>query len=224
MAAVKQTRTRVILVDDQPMMRRGLADLINGERDLVVCGEAGDAQGGLDLIPTAKPDLAIIDISLSNWNGIELIKEIHGRYPQVLILVLTTHDEEIYAERSLRAGASGYVMKDKTAATMMSAIRRVLSGHIYTSDKLNDRLMHQFARSHQFGGSNTASDTSQLSNREVQIFRLLGDGVRAREIAKQLYLSVRTIESHRVNIKQKLGIKTSAELLRYAIKFWRTER
>jgi len=222
MAGGKQMKTRIMLVDDQPMIRRGLADLINGQKDLAVCGEAADGSTGLDLIPTVRPDLAIIDISLSNRDGIELIKEIHTRYPKVLILVLTMHDEEVYAERSLRAGASGYVMKDQTAATMMSAIRRVLSGHIYTSDKINDRLMHQFAQSH--GSSNTASNTSQLSNREVQIFRLLGDGVRAREIAKQLYISVRTIESHRVNIKRKLGIKTSDELLRYAIKFWRTER
>jgi len=213
-----------MLVDDQPMIRRGLADLINREKDLVVCGEAADASRGLDLIPTVRPDLAIIDISLSNRDGIELIKEIHTRYPKVLILVLTMHDEEVYAERSLRAGASGYVMKDQTASTMMSAIRRVLSGHIYTSDKITDRLMHQFAQSRPHGSGNTASNTSQLSNREVQIFRLLGDGVRAREIAKQLYISVRTIESHRVNIKRKLGIKTSDELLRYAIKFWRTER
>jgi DNA-binding NarL/FixJ family response regulator len=224
MAAVKQKKTRIMLVDNQPMIRRGLADLINGEKDLAVCGEAADASAGLDLIPTVRPDLAIIDISLSNWNGIELIKEIRTRYPKVPILVLTMHDEEVYAERSLRAGASGYVMKDKTAATMMSAIRRVLSGHIYTSDKIADQLMHQFALSRPHDSGNTASNASQLSNREVQIFRLLGDGVRAREIAKQLYLSVRTIESHRVNIKQKLGIKTSAELLRYAIKFWRTER
>jgi DNA-binding NarL/FixJ family response regulator len=205
------------------MIRQGLARLINEEPNLMVCGEAGSSDQGLERVAALKPDLAIMDLSLDERDGIELIKEVHGKYPHVLLLVLSMHDECIYAERALRAGANGYVMKAEAAATVMAAIHRVLSGKIYLSEKVNDQLLQRVETRRQ-DARTSASPIERLSDRELQIFRLLGDGVRVREIATQLHLSVRTVESHRVNIKQKLGMESSAELLRYAIKFSRIER
>lgn len=221
MSVMNDTKTRVVLVDDHPMIRQGLAGLINEEPNLVVCGEAGSSRQAMELISAVKPDLALVDISLDERDGIELIKEVRAQHPEVRLLVLSMHDESIYAERALRAGARGYVMKAEAAATVMTAIHRVLSGKIYTSEKVAEQLLHRVTT----GPANARSTTSpveKLSDRELQIFNLLGEGVRVREIATQLYISIKTVESHRVNIKTKLGLKTSAELLRYAIQYSHT--
>jgi DNA-binding NarL/FixJ family response regulator len=223
MSVLKQAKRRVLLVDDHPMIRQGLAGLINEDPDLMVCGEAGDSRQGLELIASVKPNLAIVDISLDERDGIELIKEVRAQYPQVLMLVLSMHDEGVYAERALRAGASGYVMKAEAAGTVMSAIHRVLSGKIYISEKVNDQLVNRVSALHK-GARTPASPIEEFSDRELQIFRLLGDGVRVRDIAAQLYISIKTVESHRANIKKKLDLQTSAELLRYAIQYLHTKR
>jgi DNA-binding NarL/FixJ family response regulator len=213
-------KTRVLLVDDHPMVRHGLAALVNEESDMMVCGEAGEGSRAMELIATVKPDLAIIDLTLNDRDGIELIKEIHSRHPNVRLLVLSMHDEGTYAERALGAGASGYVTKAEAAGTMMTAIRRVLEGKIYASEAVTDRLLRRFAR-RDGGISDAISPVDLLSERELQIFLLLGDGIKARAIAAQLFLSVKTVETHRANIRKKLGIANSADLLCYAIQFLR---
>jgi DNA-binding NarL/FixJ family response regulator len=223
MPSVKQAKTRVLLIDDHPMIRRGLAGLINEDTDLMVCGEAGNSREALEMIAEVEPHLAIVDISMEEWNGIELIKEVQARHPHLRVLVLSMHEEEIYAERALRAGASGYVMKAQAAGTVMEAIRRVLAGKIYISERVNNQLLHRVAMHPRLAAS-SASPVERLSERELQIFRLLGDGIRVREIATQLYISIKTVESHRVNIRRKLGLLNSAQLLRYAIQYSRIER
>jgi len=205
------------------MIRRGLAGLINEGTDLMVCGEAGNSRGALEMIAEVEPHLAIVDISMEERNGIELIKELHARHPHVRVLVLSMHEEEIYAERALRAGASGYVMKAEAAGTVMEAIRRVLAGKIYISEQVDNQLLRRIAM-HPRSAASSASPVERLSERELQIFRLLGDGVRVREIATQLYISIKTVESHRVNIRRKLDLPNSAQLLRYAIQYSRIER
>jgi DNA-binding NarL/FixJ family response regulator len=225
MPARKYAKTRVLLVDDHPMIRQGLAGLINEEPNLRVCGEAGTSGQALELIAALKPNLAIIDVSLDERDkrdGIELIKEVRAQFPEVQLLVLSMHDEGVYAERALRAGASGYVMKAEAAETVMAAIHRILSGKIYISAKVTEQLLHRVTTRRKEPWSFQAP-VERLSDRELQIFRLLGDGVRVREIATQLHISIKTVESHRVNIKKKLGLKTSAELLRYAIKYSHTK-
>lgn len=223
MSVSKRAKTRVLLVDDHPMIRRGLAALINEEPNLVVCGETGSSRQGLKLIAALKPNLAILDISLDERDGIELIKEVRAQSPQVQVLILSMHDEAIYAERALRAGASGYVMKAEAAETVMAAIRRVLAGKIYISEKLTEQLLHGVTTLRKNARS-SQSPVERLSDRELQIFRHLADGIRVREIAAQLFISVKTVESHRVNIKRKLGLRTSAELLRYAIQYSHSKR
>lgn len=223
MPVTKRPKMRVLLIDDHPMIRQGLASLINEEANLMVCGEAGSSGQALDLVATLKPNLAIVDISLGEQDGIELIKQVRAQHPEVQLLVLSMHDEGIYAERALRAGASGYVMKVEAAERVMAAIRCVLSGKIYISEKVTDQMLHRLATRRKDAWS-SKSPIERLSDRELQIFRLLGAGVRVREIATQLFISVKTVESHRVNIKEKLGLKTSAELLRYAIQFSHTNR
>ena len=218
-ATKKKVKTRVLIVDDHPMIRRGLSGLINEERDMMVCGEAGSARECLELIPATEPDIAIVDVSLDDEDGLELVKEIHLRYPQLSVLVLSMHDETYYAERALRAGASGYVMKAEAAENVTVAIRKVLSGGICISQSVADRLLRQVVphRDHQ------SFSIERLTNRELQILRLLGNGAKVREIAAQLCRSTKTVESHHKNIKQKLGVKSSGELLRYAIQFSRKD-
>jgi DNA-binding NarL/FixJ family response regulator len=216
MPVLKRATARVLLVDDHPVIRLGLTSLINEAPNLTVCGEAASSQQGLELIASLQPNLVVVDISLKDGDGIELIKDVRARYPQVRLVVLSMHDEEIDAERALRAGASGYVMKAEAAGTVMAAIHRVLSGKIYISEKATERLL-RLAAVGRTDPSTPMSRFDQLSDRELQIYRLLGGGVRVRDIAAQLHVSAKTVESHRVNIKRKLGFKTSAELLRYAI-------
>lgn len=217
---MSKAKTRVLLVDDHPMVRRGLAALVAEEPDLMVCGEAGDVPTARELAASAKPDLAIIDIELKGYDGLELIKELHSRHPHIRFLVLSMHEEEIYAERALRAGSTGFVKKADAADTVMTAIRRVLAGEIYASPTVIERLLHQ-AIGYPGRVAASSSPVERLSDRELQIFRLLGEGMKVSATAAQLFLSVKTVERHRANIRKKLGIANSAELLRYAIQYFR---
>jgi DNA-binding NarL/FixJ family response regulator len=209
-------KVRVLLVDDHPVVRQGLARLINDEPDLVVCGEAESAGQALELAERLRPDVAVIDISLGGNDGLELLKDLRNRLPQMTTLVLSMHDESLYAERVLRAGAKGYVTKQEAPEKVMTAIRRVLGGEIYVSEKMAAKLLKAMTGPRQ---AQSDSPLDRLSDRELQVFRLIGSGMSVREIAEKLFLSVKTIETHREHIKEKLNLKSSSELLRYAVQY-----
>jgi DNA-binding NarL/FixJ family response regulator len=212
--APQPTKTKILLVDDHPIVRERLAELIAQEPDLVVCGEAEDHNGALKAADALNPDLAIVDITLKDTYGIELIKQLKERHPHLPILVLSMHDESLYAERSLRAGAKGYLTKQEATKKVVAAIRRVLSGEVYLSERMASTILRKVA-----GGVSAADakPTDVLTDRELEVFQLLGQGMAVRQLAEQLFISVKTVEAHREHIKQKLGFKTSGELLRYAI-------
>jgi DNA-binding NarL/FixJ family response regulator len=218
-AAKKKTpkaKKRILIVDDHPMMRQGLAQLVSNEPDLVVCCEADTAGQALNILVTSKPDLVLADISLPDKNGLELIKDIRALAPDVLILVVSMHDEALYAERVLRAGARGYIMKQEGGRKLMEAIRQILSGQIYVSEKMSARILEIFSgRRTQAGGS----PVERLSDREFEVFQLIGEGKGTREIAGHLHLSVKTVEVHRANIKEKLSVKTATDLVRFAVRW-----
>jgi DNA-binding NarL/FixJ family response regulator len=207
------SRSRVLLIDDHPIVRERLAELINQELDLMVCGEAEDAYSAMEAINKTVPDIALVDISLKDSYGIELVKDIKAQHPAVKTLVLSMHDESLYAERALRAGARGYITKQEASKKVVGAIRQVLGGGIYVSEKMAGVLLGRVAGEPRSDGS----PVDRLSDRELEIFQLLGEGLAVREIAKRLHVSVKTIEAHRTHIKEKLNMKTSPELLRYAI-------
>lgn len=209
-------KVRLILVDDHPVVRQGLARLINDEPDLTVCAEADSASSALQLIQQHNPDLVVVDISMGGTDGIELIKDLRVRNPGLPALVLSMHDESLYAERVLRAGAKGYVMKQEAPEKVMTAIRRVLAGEVYVSEKIAGRLLKAMSGTK---GAPSESPLDRLSDRELQVFRLIGSGLSVREIADKLFLSVKTIETHREHIKEKLNLKSSSELLRYAVQY-----
>lgn len=204
------------MIDDHPMVVEGLAQLINREPDLMVCGQAQDALKALQAIETLKPDMTIVDISLNGTNGIELIKDIKLRHGELPVLVLSAHDESIFAERSLRAGAGGYVMKLEAPDNLMNAIRRVLNGEIYLSAKMSGKMLQKYV-----GSSGKPMETSidRLTDREVAVLQLIGLGHGTREIAEQLNLSVKTIETYRAHIMEKLDLKNATELVKYAIQW-----
>ena len=207
-------RGRILLVDDHPIVRQGLAELIQQEPDLSVCGQASNAPEALEVIAASRPDIAIVDLSLQDTSGIELLKDIKIGHPSLPVLVLSMHDETFYAERTLRAGARGYVMKEKATEKLMIAIRTVLAGRIYLSERMSARLLSQFVDGPPEGGG---SPIDRLSDRELQVFELIGRGLGTRQIAQSLHLSVKTIESHRENIKGKLQLTSATELLQHAI-------
>jgi DNA-binding NarL/FixJ family response regulator len=214
-SAAASKRHRIMLVDDHPVMREGLAQLIIQEPDLSVCGQYEDAAQAFAAIPALSPDLAIIDLSLKGSSGLELVKNIRALHPKLLILVLSMHDESLYAERVLRAGAAGYIMKQEATGKVLRAIREVLGGGVYLSEKMSAKFMHQWigGQPHQGGSS-----LERLSDRELEVFGLIGQGKGTREIAQHLRLSVKTIESHRAHIKEKLSLKDANELVHTAIR------
>ncbi|MEX0822020.1 MAG: response regulator transcription factor [Rhodothermales bacterium] len=207
---------KIIIVDDHPLMRKGLALSLNGETDLKVVAQAADAEEALDMLEDQEFDVAIVDISLPGMSGLELIKHMQAVYPEIRSLVVSRHDEALYAERAIRAGARGYVMKLEAADEIVKAVRRVLAGGIYVSDEINERLLMGLAA----GRDELAQSPLEiLSDRELEVFELSGRGLVTREIAERLHLSPKTIESYRARIKEKLNLKTAAELMQHAVQW-----
>jgi DNA-binding NarL/FixJ family response regulator len=205
---------KILIVDDHPLVRTGLAQLIGDCPDLEVCAEAGDMAEALRRIDAVKPDLAIIDLSLSGGSGLDLIERIRARSPEILMLVASMHDETLYAERVLAAGARGYVNKQEAQDRIVHAIRQVLGGKVYLSEKMTERLL-----SGMFDAGNEKRDIDSLSNRELQVFELIGQGVSTGKIAAQLNLSTKTIETHQAHIKKKLGLDSAHQLTQRAIRW-----
>jgi DNA-binding NarL/FixJ family response regulator len=213
-------KKKIIIVDDHPIVRQGLAELINQEQDLYVCAQADNAHQAMEAIRREKPDMAIVDISLKDSSGIELIKDIKINFDGLAVLTLSMHDESLYAERALRAGAKGYIMKQEATDNVINAIRKVLSGQLYLSDKMAENMVFKLV------GTSTDSNSSpldKLSDRELEVFTLIGQGHRTRQIAEKLHLSVKTIETYRAHLKEKLNFTTATELLQYAIQWVNTQ-
>ncbi|MFZ2643222.1 MAG: response regulator transcription factor [Verrucomicrobiia bacterium] len=209
----RKGKANILIVDDHPIARQGLAQLINQEPDLHVCGSVENAAQALEAIPLLKPDLVIVDISLKESSGLELIKDIQARFDGLPMLVFSMHDESLFTERVLEAGALGYVMKQEPTEIIIVAIRRVLDGDIYLSEQMTTWLLKKTGRAH---SQAVQSPVLTLSDRQFEIFNLYGQGKRTREIAEVLHLSHKTVEAHRANIMKKLNIKGSFELARYA--------
>ncbi len=209
-------KARVLLVEDHPVVRHGLAMLINHEPDLVVCGEAVSVQEAIDAIGKLEPDVVIIDLALAESNGLDLIKHLHEQEPQLALLALSMHDEGTWAERALRAGARGYIMKKEAMDRVMTAIRRVLDGEIYVSEKMAAQMVRKLVQPE---AAPMQSPVEILSEREFEVFSLIAKGIGPSGIAEQLGLSVKTIESYRERIKEKLSLRTGPELVRFAVKW-----
>jgi DNA-binding NarL/FixJ family response regulator len=209
----KDSRSRILLVDDHAVVRYGIAQLINRQADLVVCGEEEDASRALTAITTLKPDLVIADISLKDSSGLELMRNIKAQYSHIPVLVVSVHDESIYAEIAFRAGALGYLMKQEAVDKILTAIRRVLAGSIFVSDAQAARMLQQQVRGQ---GNINESPVKSLSDRELEVFQLIGQWKKTKDIAGQLHLSIKTIEYYREQIKRKLNLKSAAELTHYA--------
>ena len=214
-------RRRVLVVDDHPIVRHGLTLLINHEADLIVCGEAEDAQSATRAIVSLRPDLVIVDISLGGPDGLELLKQIRKRNANLPVLVLSMHDATTYAERVLRAGANGYIMKQEATDRVLTAIRCILEGHVYVPDRVASRLLRQYAHT---STATARSSLAALSDRELEVFRLIGEGRSTRQIAEILNLSVKTVESYQAHIKEKLELITARELQYFAIEWAMSEK
>jgi DNA-binding NarL/FixJ family response regulator len=207
-------RNRILLVDDHPLVRERLAEIFNREPDLYVCGEAEDRHEALQAVAARRPDLVIVDLTLKTSDGLELIKDIHSRWASLRMLVVSMHDESLYAERVLRAGALGYITKQEATRNILLAVRRVLAGNIY----LNERIAtHILARLTTRGGAVAITPAEVLADRELQVFELTGRGLNTREIADRLHIAAKTVETYRARIRQKLSLEDGGELLRSAI-------
>jgi DNA-binding NarL/FixJ family response regulator len=216
-----KSKVKIFLVDDHPVVRQGIKLLVHQESDLEVCGDADSTQEALRSIEKLQPDVAVIDLSLKDSNGLELIKDLRIRCPKLLILVLSMHDESFYAERVMRAGARGYITKDEGAEKVIEGIRRLLKGEAYLSDKMASKMIYKLVDGR---SAQTRSSVDCLTDRELEIFELIGSGLGTREIAEKLHLSVKTIESHREHIKDKLKLDGATELLKHAIQWVQCER
>jgi DNA-binding NarL/FixJ family response regulator len=214
-------KKRILVVDDHPIVRQGLALLINREPDMVVCGEAEEAMGALHVLASARPDVLIVDISLNGPDGLDLLKSIRATHPTLPVLILSMHDESIYSERALRAGANGYIMKQEATEKVLVALRRILSGEIYVSDRLANKMLK-----HYITGSGTlrSSSIADLSDRELEVFRLIGEGHGTRQIADELHISIKTVESYQAHIKEKLSLRSARELMQHAIQWNMNEK
>jgi len=210
------TRTKVLLVDDHPIVRQGLARLIAQEPDLEVCGEAADEGTAWSQVGAHEPGLVLVDLSLKTGNGLELIKRIRSGYPEMPILVISMHDEVFYVERALRAGASGYLTKEEAGDNVLLAIRKILEGEIYLSDRLSPTIIKRLLSGN---GGAEESPISRLSDRELEVFQLIGQGLAAQEIADRLHLSFKTIETYQAHIKEKLGLRDIRKLVQYAVRW-----
>jgi DNA-binding NarL/FixJ family response regulator len=205
---------KVLIVDDHAVFREGLVRILSAEKDLTVCGEVEDAAAALQKIAQTKPDLAIIDVSLEGTSGIDLTKQLRGRYPDLRILVLSMHKESLHAERALRAGANGYIMKREGGKKLLGAIRHVLRGQTYVSEEFKDHMLGNLSPR---TGKDSVSPIERLSDRELEVFRLIGQGYGTRQMADTLHLSIKTIEFHRESIRAKLNLKNTFELVQHAI-------
>jgi DNA-binding NarL/FixJ family response regulator len=219
-SASQRSKHSVLIVDDHPVVRQGLAQLINQEKDLEVRGHAEDAFQAMQVIKDIQPDMVIVDLSLKDTSGMDLIKDMKIRYPNLPILILSMHDESLYAERALRAGAKGYIMKHEATERVITAIRRVLAGQIYVSDTMAAKMVSKLATG---AAPQSASPIECLSDRELEVFRLIGEGHKTRDVADKLHLSVKTIETYRAHIKEKLGFKDGNELFRFAVEWVNSE-
>jgi DNA-binding NarL/FixJ family response regulator len=212
---------RVLLVDDHPITRQGIGMLVNQEPNLTVCGETDNAPKALDLITQLSPDLAVIDISLKTISGLELVKNIKSLRPELPVLVMSMHNESLYAERALRAGARGYIMKNEPNEKIRAAIQRVLEGDLYMSDRMKDKMLHRIVTNKK--NEETVSSVDLLSDREMEVFQLIGNGFSTKQIASKLNLSVKTIDSYREHLKLKLPLAHGSDLVHYAIQWVKSE-
>jgi DNA-binding NarL/FixJ family response regulator len=211
--------SRILIVDDHPLVRAGLRALIEAEPDLTICGEVSNARDAIEMARDQEPDLALIDISLEDGSGIELIKRLKVHSPELKMLVCSMHDESLFAERAINAGARGYVNKHQVTEQVLDAIRQVLTGRIYLSEKMVERVINGFAKKK----DGAASSIEDLSDRELEVFGLIGQGLSTSKIAERLHLSVKTVETHREKIKRKLQLATGGELVRHAVQ-WHIEQ
>ena len=208
-------KKRIYIVDDHPLMRKGMAMTLENSVEYTVCGQSESAEEALSEIPSLKPDACVVDISLPGMNGIELVKNLLAQIPDMKILVVSRHDEELYAERAIRAGAKGYLMKLEAGEVLVSAVRQVMNGGIYLSDKIGSQMIMKIA-SGQSAGDNPLEI---LSDRELEVFELTGKGETTKEIAQRLHVSVKTIDTYRARIKEKMHLKTANELMRRAVQW-----
>jgi len=216
----RKIKHKIFIVDDHPIVRQGLTQLINQDASLTVCGEASDMASALQAVPASQPDLVIIDISLGPDSGIRLIEYLLFSNPSLLILVLSMHDESLYAERCFRVGAKGYVMKQEPPEKVISALKIVLNGEVYISDKLSSKLLYKLVSKQSAAYS---SPIEQLSNRELEVFQLIGKGFKTRKIAEQLNLSVKTVETYIDHIKRKMNLEDSRDLILHAVQWGMNE-
>ena len=207
----------VFVVDDHPIVREGLAQMINREPDLQVCGEAEEMHVAIKMIHDLRPEILIVDISLNGPDGLDLLKSIRARDPSLPVLILSMHDESIYAERALRAGANGYIMKQEATEKVLIALRRILNREIYVSARVASKMLRQFVGA--YVSHATHSPVDDLSDRELEVLRMMGDGYGTRQIAEALHLSVKTVESYQAHLKEKLSLKNSRELVQYAVQW-----
>ena len=214
--SVALQKKTVFVVDDHPLLRQGLAMMINREPDLVVCGEAEEAHAAMRAISAFMPDILIADISLNGPDGLDLLKNLRLLYPDLTVLILSMHDESIYAERALRARANGYIMKQEATEKVLVAVRRILDGEIYLSSRMSNKLLLQY-----MSGKTAETDSrlAALSDRELEVFRMIGEGLGTRQIAEALHLSMKTVESYQAHLKEKLSLRTGRELMQHAIQW-----
>ena len=215
------TRKRVMLVDDHPMMRAGLAHLIERQPDLTVCGEAANPAEALKALPGARPDIILADLTMPGRSGLEFVKDLLAVTPTLSILVVSMHDEAVYAERALRAGARGYIMKEAGGEAVVAAIRQILGGQAYVSPAMSARILDNLSGKKPRGST---SPIEKLSDREFEVFQLIGQGKSTRDIAEQLHLSSKTVDVHRSHIKEKLELKDATALIRHAVRWVETQK
>lgn len=213
---------KIMLVDDHPLLREGLATLIRAVPGLTVTAEVGSADEAWSALAREVPDLVLLDISLPGKSGIELLKDVHARYPQVRVLVLSMHEESVYAERALRAGAHGYIMKQEPSAKVVEAVQNVLKGELYVSSAIAAHMLKQYVSNKQ--GGDTRTSIERLSDRELQVFSLIGKGLSTQEVADQFGLSVKTIQTYREHIKRKLGLRNATDLIHQATHWVESEK
>ena len=213
-------RKRILLVDDHPFMRAGLGGLIERQPDMMVCGEAGSPAEALTVLAKGRPDLMLTDLTMPGRSGLEFIKDLHAAYADLAILVVSMHDESVFAERALRAGARGYIMKEAGGENLLAAIRQILRGEVYVSPRMSARILENLSGARSRGST---SPIEQLTDREFGIFQLIGQGKSTRDIAQQLHLSPKTVDVHRGNIKEKLELKDATALIRHAVRWVETQ-